>query len=516
MAALEKAKLIKLSNDSKDTELETITVQFNPASLRLTLTNNTEGGAQKGRTAQQFTGNSATELSFDLVFDTADETGGGGEPRNVREKTAKVEQFVLPQGPAGKRQSPPRVKFEWGGLEIKGVISTVSLDFDLFAENGFPLRAKMSVSIKEQNADYQLMKSGPGSSKEGNAPSATGGIGFGMPGSLGLGLNLGLGVGLELGLSADFTLEAMAGESLADFAARVGVDPGAWRGLAAGVDGTLSLEAGVEIDVDTSLNLSAGVGVSTGFGADVGASLEASLGLERSGSLSAGAGAGATPAASSGFALSAAGGVGAAVETVRIARAEAAAGSAIRSFGAAGASATASVPSGGTSALASGAAASYVPTAPAAPSPYPEGATVISVEPESASAASTATPAAYAPPRADPRAVSYGFGVPLRPLVSGAAQARSGVVALRPYYSAAEVPVTRDPTIPPWEQLPAASTTRELPSGGPVRRKKVGGSTSGPGDFPAATGLTKSETRQRPRGARTGCGCGCGPGGKQR
>ena len=106
--SLEKATLTRLANDASDREQgDPIPVQFNPASLRLTISNNTEGGTSTGRQQRQFTGNASTELSFDLVFDTADEDDGAGRPRSVREKTAMVEQFVLAQGSGSTRQSPP-------------------------------------------------------------------------------------------------------------------------------------------------------------------------------------------------------------------------------------------------------------------------------------------------------------------------------------------------------------------------------------------------------------------------
>ncbi|HEV7590667.1 MAG TPA: hypothetical protein VGO40_21335, partial [Longimicrobium sp.] len=160
MSILEKAKLVKLGESSDDDEQEEIPVQFNPASLRLTLSNSTEGGQSTGRQQRQYSGNASTEISFDLVFDTADEEGEPGVARNVREKTAKVEQFVLAQASGGTtRPSPPRVKFVWGGLSIAGVMSQLAIDFDLFAPTGEPLRAKMSVSIKEQDAQYALLQS---------------------------------------------------------------------------------------------------------------------------------------------------------------------------------------------------------------------------------------------------------------------------------------------------------------------------------------------------------------------
>ena len=489
--ALEKAKLIKLG--ANDAEEETILVQFNPASLKLTLSNQTAGGNTPAKADAQYTGKSSTDLAFDLVFDTADEDLGGGKPRSVRERTARIEQFVLPQGTGTTRKAPPRVMFVWGGLKIKGTVQQLAIDFDLFAHTGEPLRAKMGVSIKEQDAKYEL-----GKSEEGDAPPA--GRGAATPGSQGGG-----------DAAANRTGTALAGESAADFAVRMGLDAGAWRGLSAGLDGTLSLSAGLEIDFDASLSLSAGVGVSVGFQADLGVSLEASLGLEASASISAGASFSTSAEASAGFALSAAGGVQAAVETVAIASATAAAQASVQAFGAGGAATvSASLPTGGVSAVASGAAARV--SAPAgtaltsggtaaggsagsrggssSSSASTSSSSSTSVSTSTPGAAASTTPAAYAPPRADPRATGYGYGVPLRPRAGPAAQASAGVVALRPYARARDVPVSRDPTTPPWQQLPALSapTSAGVSTGAPARKPKVGAHTG-----------------------RAGCGCGCGP-----
>lgn len=495
---LVKAILVKLKDNKPETEDGTeIPVQFNPASLKLTLSNNTEGGQSTARPQRQYTGNSSTELAFDLVFDSADEAGpDGAGPRSVRERTGQIEQFVLAQTGSGDRQSPPRVMFKWGGLKIKGVISQLSIDFDLFAADGTPLRAKMGVSIKEQDAKYELLQAGPGSTKNDNAPK---------PGESGSGPGSGGGTG------GDKAGTALDGESAADFAARMGLDPSAWRGLSLGGGNPLSLSAGLEIGFDASLSLSAGVGLSVGFSADVGVSLEASLGLEASASVSAGASFSASATAAAGFALSAAGGVGAAVETAAIAKASAATRATAQSFGAAAASTTTSLPTGGSTAAASGAAAAFLPSPTASPSAGSAAAAVASASGAGSAAASasatsagaaptasaSATPNAYAPPRADPRATSFGFGVPLRPRTIPSA-ATAGIVALRPYARARDVPVTRDPTAPPWVSLPET----------PTKAKKTT-STGSPASKPSRA--------SKPAGSHpAGCGCGCGPGGGKR
>jgi hypothetical protein len=461
MATLEKAKLFRLSNDKKDTELEEIPVQFNPASLKLTLSNSTEGGSSRGRTARQYMGTAATELAFDLVFDTADEAGPDGAAVSVRERTRRIEQFVLSQGSGGKRQAPPRVKFQWGGMELKGVISTLAVDFDLFAANGFPLRAKMSVSIKEQNAEHELGKSEEGDAPAPQDPPAAG------PGSEGSG--------------DDHAAAALEGESAADFAARMGLDPAAWRGLAAGLENTLSLAAGVELGFSASLGLSAGIGLSLGFEAGVDLSLEARLGLE--------AGVGARGSASAGFALSAAGGVDAAVNAAAIARTSSAAAATVQAFGGGAAGGSATAVSASTAAPAAGGAAAAPASGPAALAPAPPaggapGSAARSAVRGGSPASAEALPTAPAP-RVDARAASFGLGVPLRPARSPGRVAGTPV-ALRPYGRASLPPAGDDPASPPWERLPAP---RSAAPGAPR---------------PAPPASTPAH--------RAGCGCGCGPG----
>jgi contractile injection system tube protein len=403
MGELKKATLQEIAGDSTATEVgDPIEVQFNPTTLRLALSNQIEGGNTQGRTTRQVIGANATVLSLELVFDTADE-GTDDAPRSVREKTGTIERFVLPrpgsQG-ANKNQVPPKVRFQWGGLVVEGVVDSVNVDFDHFAADGTPLRAKVGLSIREQDRRYQFLAAGPGANRNGGAP-APGGLGFAAVG----GFSLGLSAGLSLGVSAQVGF-ALGGETAAEFSARAGLDPGAWRGLGADLSAGLELEAGAEVSFDASLSSGLGLGAAAGVGAASGGSLEAAFGLEPA------TGAGEPPVAAerqAGFALSAAGGVAAALDAVAATRAEAAAEASRAGFDAPG------------------------PQAAAPPDARP----------------------AEPPPAADPRA--YGYGVPLRPRRAAAADERSstlgGVAPLKRTPSPIEP--TPVPTVPPWERLPA-------------------------------------------------------------
>jgi hypothetical protein len=406
MPGLVKATLADASKP-KDTAIE---VQLNPTSLRLQMANSVDGGRSRGRQVQQYQATSSTTLSMDLVFDTADE-GTTGTARSVREKTAEVARFVLP-AKKGSKQVPPRVRFTWGEFVLEGVMTSLTEDIDLFSAEGVPLRAKVSISISGQDPNFANLATGAGANQGANATNP-GGQSTG-PGSSGTG-------------APDRTALALGGESAAEFAARVGLDPAGWRGVTAGLEGSLSLEAGAQIDFSADVSVSTGIGVSVGVEAGASASAEVALGLAPAGGTTD-RGAGATSLA--GFALSAAGGVAAAAATVATGRADAAASGARQAFG------------------------TSAPRAARA-----------RTDAERPVASDGGGPAAGRD-GPDPRAASFGFGVPLRPRVRGAAADRlarvQGAGRLAARAPSDGGPVTTDPTVPPWLALPLADRVRRV------------------------------------------------------
>ena len=428
MSGLAKATLVAISADAHPHELGTpVPVQFNPTSMRLQMTNSIDSGKTRARQSEQYLGTSSTTLSLDLVFDTADE-GATDAPVNVRSRTMQVARFVLPEGDESK-QAPPRVRFHWGDFIFDGVMTSLSEDIDLFSLGGVPLRAKVTVSIKEQDPRFAALESGPGAATKGNAPPS--GAPPSQPGTSGGGR-----------AGSDRTGISIAGESAADFAVRMGLDPTAWRGLAAGLSSTVSLAGGLAIDFSSSLGSASRVGSTAGVASGAAASLEQSFGLQGSGK-------------SEGFALAAAGGVRAAAESVQLAKTGDAAAQARADFAGIGAPAS--------------------PPPPPTPGPPDQPRPALAATGLPSPAARAAAPPAPPPPLADPRATSFGFGVPLRPRVAGAAADRAGswvVVKVREQ-PPSDPPVTRDPTAAPWLQLPALAPERavadaaSVPPGGP-------------------------------------------------
>jgi hypothetical protein len=408
-----KATLCEVSADAAGTEVGTpVDVQFNPTTLRVQISNKTAGGAQAGSQPKQKAGEGTTTLSLELVFDSADE-GTTESPVPVTKKTLLVEKFVRPRGTQPSQQTPPRVQFKWNGFVMKGVMESLSVDIDHFAEDGTPLRAKCAISIKGQDPSYAY--------KEGEGEGAGAGAKPPTPAQA--------AAGAGAAPTPDKIAPALDGESLSQFAARMGLDPSAWRALADGISNPLSLSAGVEIAFSSSLNLSVGVGVSAGVSLGADADVSAKVGLDAASGTSSGA-ADVTERTAAAKALTEAGGVAAAITAVKQAQNNDQVAATKQSFGNA---------AGATAARAS-------------------------------QRASTAGAAAVSAATEDARA--YGAGVPLRPLRAiPVPDSIGGYIVAGKRVTGGAPPITRDPTVPAWVALPATAAGRWPASRGGVRHR---------------------------------------------
>ncbi|MFN0123891.1 MAG: hypothetical protein ACKV2V_25595 [Blastocatellia bacterium] len=439
--------------DEKDNPVGEFDVQFNPTTLKLSLTNKVETGETLGRPAIQFIGSNSTTLHLELVFDTADE-GTTENPVSVRTKTKQLEQFLRPRGTGPEENTPQRIHFVWGDLAVVGVVESLDIDFDHFAASGVPLRAKAPLTIKGQNRQLAL-PSAP--DQRGNSPlpgfSASGGLGLGVSASVGISGGIGLSAGFSASASVGVALD---GESAAEFAARVGVEPAAWRGLDIGGESSLSLSAGIAVGFDASLNASAGLGVSVGLEAGAAASIEASFGLDTKGGATAVTGVGTGGELAAGFALSSAGGVSAAIESVAQNKQQIAAQQTRQAFAAP------------PPAVSTGRQTQPGPPDQSRPPLKNTGLPTVSAQ--------QSAPPAPPTPHADTRAESFGAGAPLRPQAGNAMEQRTlslaGSAPLRGSIGQGgngEPPFSNDPTTPPWQALPARDAGRR--GAGKIQKK---------------------------------------------
>jgi hypothetical protein len=138
-----------------------IEVQFNPTEYTLTK------GAQYAEIAipgidaplQQFVNGQAERLTLELFFDSTDAGGA---------VTEKTNQFYRLVKMSGEEHAPPRLRFFWGDTEFPGLVSASSASaratkrrafdcvcesvqqrFTLFKPDGTPLRARLTVTLRE-------------------------------------------------------------------------------------------------------------------------------------------------------------------------------------------------------------------------------------------------------------------------------------------------------------------------------------------------------------------------------
>ncbi len=160
---MEHAEIHILDVDSAaiDTERKipaVIPVQFNPTEYTLTKGANIAEIAIPGIDAPilQFVAGQTEKLTLDLFFDTTLEGGLGTDAKDVTVYTNRVYQLVKMQP---KTHAPPRIRFIWGqGLSFVAIVESVSQKFTLFAPNGVPLRATLSVSFREYKTLEEQLK----------------------------------------------------------------------------------------------------------------------------------------------------------------------------------------------------------------------------------------------------------------------------------------------------------------------------------------------------------------------
>lgn len=252
--AIAKAQLIELDEKLKDLPAgqgQTVTVQFNPESLKLAFANQIQnnnpssggggaagggggsGGASggdqgSGTSGRQFVGAGTTKLNVQLWFDAHSPDGGGGGERvdDVRKLTQKVIYFIRPKPLKNDATKfvPPGVRFAWGSFSFDGLIDSIEESIEFFSPEGKPLRASISLGLSQQTILLNALGAGAGP---------------GLPGA-----------GALPGITP--LTAAAAGSTLQGLAAAVGVD---WQQVAAanGIDNPRQLVPGQLIDLQARL-----------------------------------------------------------------------------------------------------------------------------------------------------------------------------------------------------------------------------------------------------------------------
>jgi hypothetical protein len=263
MGDLARAKMIELNQEftaEKDGG-ESVEVQFNPESLKVTFANEIkqpEGGDQAaGNAGRQFVGAGTTKLALQLWFDV---TAMEKDPvDDVRRLTQKVIYFMTPQPSDAdpNKLAPPGVRFQWGSFLFDGMVEGLEETLEFFSPDGKPLRASMSLTFSQQKILEATFEG------DGRVPAAPG----------------------QKPLKA-----AKQGDSLQGMAGKSGKND--WQSIAVanGVEDPLRMSPGQLVNLNAGVGLSGGVAGGVSAGSGFGVSFGAVTG--------AGAGAQAGPAAS--------------------------------------------------------------------------------------------------------------------------------------------------------------------------------------------------------------------------
>jgi len=155
-----KAQLIELDEQMKNplSGGKTVTVQFNPETLKLTFANqvqtNTSGGGDQsqGNAGRQFVGAGTTKLTVQLWFDANTPTADGNVIDDVRRLTQEVAFFITPkEAPQDSTKFlPPGIRFLWGSLVFDGLVDSLEESLEYFSPEGKPLRASISLGLSQQ------------------------------------------------------------------------------------------------------------------------------------------------------------------------------------------------------------------------------------------------------------------------------------------------------------------------------------------------------------------------------
>ena len=291
MSDLERAKLIPVSGNNDTPDLNNaVDVQFNPVTLKVSLSNTLKPNKNSGSRAVQFVDKSSSTLAVELMFDTtyvetsaasgeSDDTGQSGsqsetgdnrieQGSDVRQQTRKIaDKFMKPVESGDKLQAPSRVLFQWGSIEFIGMVQSYDETLDFFSPKGRPLRATVALKLSEDryqfrsnDSDALAAEQTPELAFTGNGAAPAGDPGNGAP-------------------SPDQNTNPVPGGS---------DGPGSWRdnALFNGIESPRLPSTAALALPNVSLGAGAGFGISGGAGIGVSAGFGVSAGVGGSSSLS--------------------------------------------------------------------------------------------------------------------------------------------------------------------------------------------------------------------------------------
>jgi len=137
-------------------------VQYNPVNFKLDKPVSWKEHDEQGQESKlEFQKVQPATISMELIFDTTH------EDKNVSkvwvEKVLEMTNASVPDGGDCTKMRPPIVDFTWGEFRFTGVVESVNAQYTMFSQQGSPLRAKVSLKMKEWTPKNNYAGSGSSS-----------------------------------------------------------------------------------------------------------------------------------------------------------------------------------------------------------------------------------------------------------------------------------------------------------------------------------------------------------------
>lgn len=154
------AKMSIINVDLEETiDQPEVRVLFNPTEYSIEQTNSWEAqNVQGGEPRTQFTRADLRKLTMELFLDSYEESDDEANAIDVRTYTDRIARLMVASVDESEGKRPPIIQVTWRDapanlanpdFPFKGVLTSLRQQFVLFAENGAPVRAKLSISVQE-------------------------------------------------------------------------------------------------------------------------------------------------------------------------------------------------------------------------------------------------------------------------------------------------------------------------------------------------------------------------------
>lgn len=166
--ALKKAEIIIYGEGEVETS---VPCSINPSQYAIKNSVNYKEAASLGTDVSSlvFLSGTKDELSLTLYFDSEYDQMQNDKKEVVKRKedsslpavTESMEKIKKAMKVDGQLHRPPLVSFRWGNLDFKGVITSMTETFTMFNIFGKPIRGKMDLTIRAQEAADFTRKAQP-------------------------------------------------------------------------------------------------------------------------------------------------------------------------------------------------------------------------------------------------------------------------------------------------------------------------------------------------------------------